>query len=61
MRVSGDNTGDGGHTSKPACRLDEVAAKLAWAGLLLHGCKINFCLYANFLVKIILNIQNSDN
>ena len=30
------------------------------AGLLLHGCKINFFLYANFLVKIILNIHNSD-
>ena len=63
MRVPGDNTGDGSHKNKPACRLEKAAAKLNWleAGLLLHGCKIYLCLYANFLVKIILNIHNSDN
>ena len=30
MRVPEDNAGDGSHTSKPACRLEEVAVKLAW-------------------------------
>ena len=59
MRLPEDNAGDGSHTSKPACRLEEVAVKLAWGRS--HGCKINICLYANFLVKIILNIHNSDN
>ena len=53
--------GDGSHTSKPACSLEKAAAKLAWGRSLTSCYKIYFCLYANFLVKIILNIHNSDN
>ena len=61
MRVPEDNAGDGSHTSKPACRLEEVAVKLAWGRSLTSWLQNNICLYANFLVKIILNIHNSDN